>query len=1142
MVTLGRNFSGSPCATSGRAEDVPALIAAVSGENASISFAGEWRHLKKDGTMITAAVYSSPTIFEGKAARVTVALDRTEQAEAERRLRESEANLAFAQRVAGVGSWEYRFTPEGGLNQAKLTWSQEAYRLFGLYPEVPISTETFFHALHPDDRARFASHFAAFMDDKTPFKIDFRIVRPDGTERVVYAVAEKTFHPQTGKITKVIGTLLDLTEHRAMEEKLREADKKYRAIFENASEGIFQNTIEGVFISANPALARMLGFDSPEELIRERNDVGSQSYVDPAKRQEFQRIVAEKGFINDFVYEVRRKDGTTICVSENARIVRDDAGQVLYYEGSAQDITERRRVETALVESERFLQSTLDALSSHIAILDEEGTIVEVNGAWDRFASGNQFSGSRRGVGDNYLTVCDAAAGNFSTEAPVVAAGIRDIIAGRRTAFELEYPCHSPRERRWFTVRVTRFEGEASVRVVVAHENITARKRIESELQRQQSELRVLFDLMPAMIWFKDASNGILRVNKRVADAVGKTIEEIEGQPSSVIYPEEAAKYYQDDLKVIQSRVPQLGIVEKVQGFEGNDLWVQTDKVPVFDAFGKVIGIVVMAQDITLRRKAEETLRLLNSAVLQSNEAILITDAELDLPGPRIVFANPAFTAMTGYTAAEVLGKTPRILQGPRTDRAVLARLRQELAEGKVFKGETINYRKDGTAFDLEWQIAPIRDANEKITHFVALERDITARRLAEQEMARFSAIMKTTTDFVGVADGTGRVLYMNSAGRKMVGFGEDEDLTGSNIAEHVAPSQMSRLMGDVIPAAVRDGVWSGENIFVDRQGREIPISQVIVTRQTPTGEIEFIATTAQDLTERKKADAALEEANRLLRDASRQAGMAEVATSVLHNVGNVLNSVNVSCSVISDKVRGSRISGVGRTAEALRTHAGDLGAFFTTDPVGRKLPDYLGKLALHLSGEQSDIIGELQLLSQNIEHIKDIVAVQQNHARDVCGAWETLPLEGLMEDALRINAAALIRHRIEVVREYGEGPAFPLDKHKVVQILVNLVRNAKHALNDGGAEEKRLVVRIARHNGSVAVSVSDNGIGIAPENTIRIFSHGFTTKKDGHGFGLHSGVLAAQEMGGSLVVQSDGVGKGATFTLELPVSRHGRN
>jgi two-component system, NtrC family, sensor kinase len=132
--------------------------------------------------------------------------------------------------------------------------------------------------------------------------------------------------------------------------------------------------------------------------------------------------------------------------------------------------------------------------------------------------------------------------------------------------------------------------------------------------------------------------------------------------------------------------------------------------------------------EILKHKQAEESLRLLSSAVEQAKESIVITDAELDLPGPRIVFVNPAYTKMTGYTAAEAIGKNPRILQGPRTDKAVLQRLRKNLEQGEVFAGETINYRKDGTEFDLEWQIAPIRNTSGKTTHFVAIQRDTTDR------------------------------------------------------------------------------------------------------------------------------------------------------------------------------------------------------------------------------------------------------------------------------------------------------------------------------------------------------------------------------------------------------------------------------
>jgi signal transduction histidine kinase len=140
-----------------------------------------------------------------------------------------------------------------------------------------------------------------------------------------------------------------------------------------------------------------------------------------------------------------------------------------------------------------------------------------------------------------------------------------------------------------------------------------------------------------------------------------------------------------------------------------------------------------------------------------------------------------------------------------------------------------------------------------------------------------------------------------------------------------------------------------------------------------------------------------------------------------------------------------------------------------------------------------------------------------------------------LVEDCLRLNAGALSRHQIEVIRDFDGDPSLNVDKHKVLQILVNLVRNAKHACEDSGESHRRITLRVRDADGRVRISVVDNGVGIAPENLTRIFNHGFTTRASGHGFGLHSGALAARELGGSLTVRSEGVGRGATFTLDLP-------
>jgi len=247
-----------------------------------------------------------------------------------------------------------------------------------------------------------------------------------------------------------------------------------------------------------------------------------------------------------------------------------------------------------------------------------------------------------------------------------------------------------------------------------------------------------------------------------------------------------------------------------------------------------------------------------------------------------------------------------------------------------------------------------------------------------------------------------------------------------------------------------------------------------------------------------------------------------------------VLNSVNVSASLVVDSVKKSKAANLARVVAMFQEHERDLGAFITSDTKGKQLPAYLARLSEHLLADQKTTVNELTLLLKNIEHIKEIVTMQQTYAR-VSGVKEVINLRELVEDGLRMNLGALNRHGVEVVREFEVVPPLNVEKHKVLQILVNLIRNAKYACQESARADKRLTVRLANADGRIKISVADNGVGISPENFLRIFNHGFTTRKDGHGFGLHSGALAAKEMGGSLGVASDGAGRGATFTLDLP-------
>lgn len=268
----------------------------------------------------------------------------------------------------------------------------------------------------------------------------------------------------------------------------------------------------------------------------------------------------------------------------------------------------------------------------------------------------------------------------------------------------------------------------------------------------------------------------------------------------------------------------------------------------------------------------------------------------------------------------------------------------------------------------------------------------------------------------------------------------------------------------------------------------------------------------------------------------SRQAGMAEIATTVLHNVGNILNSVNVSAELVSSQMRTSKAQGLGKVAQMLNEHINDLSEFLTRDNKGKMLPDYLLKLAEVVTAEQQGIIEELGQLTKGIDHIKTIVAAQQSYAVAV-SVVETIPVSELIDDALRMSAGARVRQEVIVVKDIADLPLLSLDRHRVLLILMNLIRNANQALDGVVDRSPCIMFNAALADGPVLrITVTDNGNGITPEHLTRIFFHGFTTRKEGHGFGLHSCALAAQEMGGRLTVHSDGAGQGATFILEIPL------
>ncbi|MBC8002485.1 MAG: PAS domain-containing protein [Opitutaceae bacterium] len=390
--------------------------------------------------------------------------------------------------------------------------------------------------------------------------------------------------------------------------------------------------------------------------------------------------------------------------------------------------------------------------------------------------------------------------------------------------------------------------------------------------------------------------------------------------------------------------------------------------------------------------------------------------------------------------------------------------------------------------------------------------------------------------DVIYVKDHESRFLVANATCARVMGAGSAAQLIGRTDAAFYPPDRAAVYRADELKVLEGIVIVDQEDMVVSPAGAHQYFLTTKIPLRDASGNIVGLVGSGRDITERKRSEAALKTAHQELVEASRQAGMAEVATGVLHNVGNVLNSVNVTSNCLADSLRKSKTASLAKVAAMLHEHEADLATFLTTDPKGKQIPAYLSQLAGHLAGEQAGALKELAELQKNIEHIKAIVTMQQGYAK-VSGVTESVSITDLVEDCLRMETEFRSRRDVQFVREFAEVPPILMEKQKVLQILVNLVRNARHACDDSNHPDKTVTLRIFNGGGWVKVSVSDNGVGIPPENLTRIFAHGFTTKKDGHGFGLHSSALAAKQMGGSLTVHSDGSGLGATFTLELPVA-----
>ncbi|WP_231741604.1 sensor histidine kinase [Stieleria varia] len=525
-----------------------------------------------------------------------------------------------------------------------------------------------------------------------------------------------------------------------------------------------------------------------------------------------------------------------------------------------------------------------------------------------------------------------------------------------------------------------------------------------------------------------------------------------------------------------------------------------------------------------------------------TDNAVVITDAK-----STIEWVNAGYTRMTGYSLKEVQGRRPaEFLHGPQTDQATIDMVRDAVKNRQGINTEIINYRKNGEPFWLAMEVRPISNAEGDIDRFIAIQSDITQRKRMELSLADAEAQLRSTINSVPGAiyrrefdPVTGKkITFASEYIEQLTGYGPEKFVgeEGMSLLDLVHPDDLKRVTATLEQAIRSRCEFEHEYRIVDRQNNVRWIAEKGQCNAAVDGSsIILISGALFDVTKRIVAEQENQQLHAELVDASRQAGMAEIATGVLHNVGNILNSVNVSASVIRRQFSKSALANLEKVSQLIAEHESTFDDFVRDDERGRKVPAYVRKVTDALCSERETLNREFDELVNNVEHIKEIVSMQQSMAKS-SGLIQELDARDLIREALSANKDSLANHHIPIEEFVDDGvPLFWSDKHRILQILVNLIKNAKDAIKEHKGDHPCIKVSATTDNQFVVFRVSDNGIGISANKRDKIFQHGFTTKKNGHGFGLHSSANAATEMGGKLTVHSDGDGTGATFELRVP-------
>jgi len=807
----------------------------------------------------------------------------------------------------------------------------------------------------------------------------------------------------------------------------------------------------------------------------------------------------ETGIPYTLELETVRKDGSNGWMWVRGEAEVDSSGKTVELWGAAQDISERKQAEKTLETSERFLRSTLDGLSAHIAVLDEQGEIILTNKAYRDFGERNGIDPCAVSEGTNYLAVCDTASGEHSQEADPFAESIREVLSGKRRSFELEYPCHSPDEKRWFIGRVTPIQDEGPRRVVVAHENITEQKRAEDRRQEGFDLLKNLARLVPGVIYqymlYPDGRSAFPYSSPGMYDIYEVTPEEVREDASVVfgrIHPEDhdrVAEAIFESARTLNTFHCELRVILPKQGLRWR--WSQAHPERTEDGGTLWHGIIL---DITERKRTEEALReseqrhrilfeeALNPILLVDENGCYIDANEAGLQFMECDRENLMGRSVWEFAPLGIIERQKRD-HSPFADRRTI---------------ET-DYLIDGRVKTLLLNVVPLETGGRTV--LCGIGQDITERKKLEADRQKFFLLAESSSEFIGMCDLDMNPLYVNPAGRRMVGLPDMAAACRVKVQDYYFPEDQRFISEEFFPRVLREGKGDVEiRLRHFQTGEPIWVFYYLFSVRDAGGAPIGWATVSHDITEQRRAEAERKKLQDQLTQAQKMESVGRLAGGVAHDFNNMLNII------------------LGYTEMAMEDTV-------TDDP----LQDTLREI-FSAAKRSADITRQLlafarkQTIAPKVIDLNDSIESMLKMLRRLIG-----------ED---INLAWLPGANIRQVR---------MDPSQIDQILANLCVNARDAIADVG----KITIETdnttfdseycAEHQGFVAgdfvlLAVSDDGCGMDQETLANVFEPFFSTKDVGKGTGLGLATVfgIVKQNGGFINVCSE-PDQGTTFRIYLP-------